>query len=41
MNDLLIWLYGKSGRNKHIREMAMKAIDLVKKRAIYGLSRPM
>lgn len=31
MNELLIWLYGKSARNAHIREMAKKAIFLLKK----------
>ena len=30
MNDLIIWLYGKSGRNAHIREMALKAIKMLK-----------
>jgi len=31
MNELMIWLYGKSGRNKHIREMALKAVEILKK----------
>jgi hypothetical protein len=31
MKELLIWLYGKSGRNAHIREMAQKTIDLLRK----------
>lgn len=31
MNNLLNWLYGKSGRNAHIRDMAMKAIEALKK----------
>ncbi|MBU3904743.1 MAG: hypothetical protein KJ906_01175 [Nanoarchaeota archaeon] len=30
MNDLLTWLYGKSGRNKHIRDMAQKVIEILK-----------
>ncbi len=31
MNELLTWLYGKSARNAHIREMARKAILILKK----------
>ena len=31
MRELLLWLYGKSARNAHIREMAEKAILLLKK----------
>lgn len=27
----MVWLYGKSGRNKHIRDMALKTIELLKK----------
>ena len=27
MDELLRWIYGKSARNAHIREMAKKAID--------------
>lgn len=27
----MIWLYGKSARNAHIREMAEKAINIIKK----------
>jgi len=30
MNDLLSWLYGKSARNAHIRDMAKKALSLLK-----------
>jgi hypothetical protein len=30
MKELLIWLYGKSARNAHIRNMAEKAITLLK-----------
>ena len=31
MQELLTWLYGKSARNAHIREMAKRAIILLKK----------
>jgi hypothetical protein len=31
MKELLTWLYGKSARNAHIREMAKKAILILKK----------
>ena len=31
MQELMTWLYGKSDRNKHIREMAVKAVELLKK----------
>ena len=31
MQELVTWLYGRSDRNKHIREMALKVIDLLKK----------
>ena len=31
MKELLLWLYGKSARNAHIREMAEKAIKILKK----------
>src|SRR3972149_11995072 len=31
MKELLQWLYGKSARNAHIRDMAEKAIILLKK----------
>lgn len=31
MNELLIWLYGRSARNAHIREMAKKAIQILRK----------
>jgi len=31
MNELLIWVYGKSARNSHIREMAEKTIEILKK----------
>jgi len=31
MLELLHWLYGKSARNAHIRSMAEKAIELLKK----------
>ena len=31
MKELLIWLYGKSARNSHIREMAEKTLLLLKK----------
>ena len=31
MHDVLLWLYGKSARNTHIREMAEKAIKLLQK----------
>ena len=31
MKELMVWLYGKSDRNKHIREMALQAIQLLKK----------
>jgi predicted transcriptional regulator len=31
MDELLVWLYGKSARNAHIREMAKKAILILKK----------
>jgi len=30
MNELMLWLYGKSGRNKHIREMALKTIKMLR-----------
>jgi len=30
MNELLIWLYGKSARNAHIRAMAEKLITILK-----------
>ena len=30
MNELITWLYGKSGRNAHIRKMVEKAIVLLK-----------
>ena len=30
MNELLVWLYGKSARNAHIRDMAEKLIVLLK-----------
>lgn len=32
MKELLLWLYGKSARNAHIREMAEKAILLLKEK---------
>ncbi|MCD6476892.1 MAG: hypothetical protein J7K26_01845 [Candidatus Aenigmarchaeota archaeon] len=31
MNELMRWLYGRSARNAHIREMALKAIEILKK----------
>jgi hypothetical protein len=31
MKEMLIWLYGRSARNAHIRSMAEKAILLLKK----------
>src|SRR3972149_8547720 len=31
MQELFQWLYGKSARNSHIRNMAEKAIELLKK----------
>ena len=31
MTELMTWLYGKSDRNKHIREMALKTIEILKK----------
>ena len=31
MDELLVWLYGKSARNAHIREMAKKAILILRK----------
>jgi len=31
MKEFLTWLYGRSGRNAHIRSMAEKAILLLKK----------
>ena len=31
MDELLRWVYGKSARNAHIREMAKKAILILKK----------
>jgi len=31
MKELLVWLYGRSARNAHIRSMAEKAILLLKK----------
>ena len=30
MNEFLTWLYGRSGRNKHIREMAQRALEILK-----------
>jgi len=30
MNELLVWLYGKSARNAHIRVMAEKLITILK-----------
>ena len=32
MKELLLWLYGKSARNAHIREMAGKVILLLKEK---------
>jgi hypothetical protein len=32
MKELLLWLYGKSARNAHIREMAEKAVLLLKEK---------
>ena len=32
MRELLLWLYGKSARNAHIREMAEKAILLLREK---------
>jgi len=32
MRELLLWLYGKSARNAHIREMAEKAVLLLKEK---------
>jgi hypothetical protein len=32
MKELLLWLYGKSARNAHIREMAEKTIVLLKEK---------
>jgi len=32
MKELLLWLYGRSARNAHIREMAEKAIILLKEK---------
>ena len=29
MDELLQWIYGKSARNAHIREMAKKAIEIM------------
>jgi len=31
MKELMTWLYGKSARNSHIREMAKKAILILKR----------
>ncbi|MBN2203360.1 MAG: hypothetical protein JW700_04215 [Candidatus Aenigmarchaeota archaeon] len=31
MKELLLWLYGKSARNAHIRDMAERAIKILKK----------
>ena len=31
MNDLMLWLYGKSSKNAHIREMALKLVQILKK----------
>ena len=31
MKEMFVWLFGKSARNAHIREMAEKAILLLKK----------
>lgn len=30
LEQFLTWLYGKSGRNAHIREMALKAMEILK-----------
>jgi len=32
MKELLLWLYGKSARNAHIRDMAEKTITLLKEK---------
>jgi hypothetical protein len=32
MKELLLWLYGKSARNAHIRDMAEKTIVLLKEK---------
>ena len=31
MREILTWLYGKSGRNRHIREMAKQAVAILNK----------
>lgn len=31
MNEFFTWLYGRSARNKHIREMAKKTLEILKK----------
>lgn len=31
MDEMLIWIYGRSARNAHIREMAKKAIEILRK----------
>ncbi len=31
MKELMTWLYGKSARNAHIREMALEAIEILKR----------
>ena len=31
MDELLLWLYGKSARNAHIRDMAKQAIEILKR----------
>ena len=31
MKELLTWLYGKSARNSHIREMAEKVVTILRK----------
>lgn len=32
MKELLIWLYGKSARNSHIKEMAAKLINILREK---------
>jgi len=32
MKELLLWLYGKSARNAHIKEMAEKLINILKEK---------
>jgi hypothetical protein len=32
MKELLVWLYGKSARNAHIRDMAEKLINILKEK---------